>query len=334
MGVPCSKSKSGRQVRQTVVKGFERVEGNSVRCVVCFQILSKKEIKIHNQNCISQEVLANNEKLAIARDRVQLPKEFVNKLQLKALVYVQQESEKKSRNAYKKLTQKFKKIHRTESELEKTLTYIRNNAQIIIHFHPEKVMHLFAKDTHYRNQFETKTSSGSLSRPSRIKWEDNCFGKIYHNASDFDRVKYGVLNVVNDPNGVKRCLSYGDSYLALNSETVSLRTTFASGDTSSIVEVASCEHYAHVLNTYSDHELEDVVSVALGETVCKDSQRINVYKEVQIHGPVLFNRDVVAIVLNQKYQNNASIVQAAEEFAKINDVNLVWMTTASATPKP
>jgi len=47
------------------------------------------------------------------------------------------------------------------------------------------------------------------------------------------KVKYGVLNIVNDPNGVKCCRQYGDSYLLLSKDTVRLRTTFASEDTSS-----------------------------------------------------------------------------------------------------
>lgn len=28
-----------------------------------------------------------------------------------------------------------------------------------------------------------------------------------------DRVKYGVLNIVGDPHGVRCCYSYGDSFL-------------------------------------------------------------------------------------------------------------------------
>jgi hypothetical protein len=44
--------------------------------------------------------------------------------------------------------------------------------------------------------------------------------------------QYGVLNICQDPNGVLVCRGYGDSYLLLKSETVRLRTSFASRDTS------------------------------------------------------------------------------------------------------
>lgn len=36
--------------------------------------------------------------------------------------------------------------------------------------HVNSHMQFFVKDTHYRNQFETKKSSGSLSSSSRINW--------------------------------------------------------------------------------------------------------------------------------------------------------------------
>jgi len=41
------------------------------------------------------------------------------------------------------------------------------------------------------------------------------FDKKYTKASDFERVKYGVINFTNDPQGVGACVSYGQSYLLL-----------------------------------------------------------------------------------------------------------------------
>jgi hypothetical protein len=56
------------------------------------------------------------------------------------------------------------------------------------------------------------------------------FNSIYSNTLAFDRVKYGVLNIFNDPNGVDCCHFYGDSYLLLKD--VRLQSTFASKDSS------------------------------------------------------------------------------------------------------
>jgi hypothetical protein len=44
-------------------------------------------------------------------------------------------------------------------------------------------------DTHYRNQFETKTSCGTLSSSARSQWEDGLFNKIYAKATGYERVK-------------------------------------------------------------------------------------------------------------------------------------------------
>lgn len=78
-----------------------------------------------------------------------------------------------------------------------------------------RYMEFFLKDTHYRNQFETGKSSGSLSRTSRVQWEDRMFDKMYSKAKDFERVKYGVINMTNDPKGVNCATSYGPSYFLL-----------------------------------------------------------------------------------------------------------------------
>jgi hypothetical protein len=73
-------------------------------------------------------------------------------------------------------------------------------------------------------------SGGVLSHQSRISWEDDLFGKVYHTSNGRDRVKYGVLNVLKDIRGSKCCARYGKSYLLLKN--VKLRTTLANGDTS------------------------------------------------------------------------------------------------------
>ena len=75
--------------------------------------------------------------------------------------------------------------------------------------HANNHMQFFVKDTHYRNQFETKKSSGSLSLSARTNWEDRMFDTKHHKATPFERVKYGTINFTNDPKGVNGCSSYG-----------------------------------------------------------------------------------------------------------------------------
>lgn len=121
----------------------------------------------------------------------------------------------------------------------------------------DKVLRHLVKDTHYRNQFETLTSGGTLNQKVRTNWESRLFNQIYDKSKPFDRVKYGSLNVVNDPTGIRCCAQYGDSFLLLKQE-VRYRTTFAWKDSGSsdVKELACCEYYCHVLCQYTDKELE------------------------------------------------------------------------------
>ncbi len=206
------------------------------------------------------------------------------------------------------------------------------------------------------NQFETSTSCGTLSTSSRTQWENALFNKIYAKASGYERVKvssevaaanrrgktgpresllipllsvfllmqYGVLNIVQDPNGVIACRPYGDSYLLLRSDRVRLRTSFASKDTGGgTAQLASCEWYAHVLAEYSDPELADVVSVATKAKRCVSSARITSYKEVQYHGPLEFARDVEALVVNGRHASDKAMMKMAQEFCTNNNCNLI-----------
>jgi hypothetical protein len=105
----------------------------------------------------------------------------------------------------------------------------------------------------------------------------------------FHRLITGVMNFSNDPSGVQSCYTYGDCYLLL--QNVRLRATFASGDTSDeTAQMATCEYYAHVLNTYTDVELKDIHSVASGAVQYLPSTSHSSFKEVQLHGPLKLSR--------------------------------------------
>lgn len=122
--------------------------------------------------------------------------------------------------------------------------------------HVSKHMQFFIKDTHYRSQFETNKSSGSLSRPSRIQWEDRMFDKKYSAAQDSERVKYGVINFTNDPKGVASCVSYGNSYFLLK-EHVRERCTFTDKDSSAAdASIATFKYCFKILSKMNDAELK------------------------------------------------------------------------------
>eukprot|EP00913_Durusdinium_trenchii_P013300 g12483.t1 len=136
------------------------------------------------------------------------------------------------------------------------------------------------EDTHYRSQFETGSSCGLNNREVRDRWERDLFQGAYTGCRDFERPKYGVLNVHNDYRGVVRAKQYGDCYMA--------------------ERLACLDYYAHVLVEYTDDELRETLKVAttgkLGSSDAILAKGLK-YKEAQFHGEVAFARHVERLVL-------------------------------------
>jgi hypothetical protein len=228
------------------------------------------------------------------------------------------------------LIERAKKLGFSEVDLHMALAWVRELAPLIIHIKLDKLGDLFAKDNHYRNQFETNTSSGLLKTSARIKWERNLFGKAYEPATTeaFDRPKYGVQNIWNDPRGVVGCAQYGDSYLVLKD--VRLRCTMSPEDSANLPakRLAVPDYYAHVFNEYTDKELLETLRVAKGgDEQLGDSQSViekwGKYKEVQIHGPVDLKRHVERLVVHERHRRDKDWVEsiAAEHGWKVTFVS-------------
>lgn len=212
-------------------------------------------------------------------------------------------SKKLSDDAYPILLQRVLALGETEERLKRTLLYIRDEAPIIIHVNAFIITNFLIKDEFYRNQFETKSSNGYLCQDTRTRWEDRMFNSIYHDSPGFDRVKYGVLNIYNNPIGVSSAICYGEENIVLKN--VRLRTSFASCDSGEDrAVIASCEYYCHVLYTFPESELLTTIKVA--NNVSDDphfhddesSCQINDYKEIQIHGPISLDTDVEALIVD------------------------------------
>lgn len=229
-----------------------------------------------------------------------------------------------SEEAYPRVLEKCKALLISEDDLKRTLRYIRDEAPLIIHVYLNNLLDAFLNDTHYRNQFETNTSNGYLSNETRITWEDRMFYGAYNAATSFERVKYGVLNVVNDPNGIESCTSYGDSFFILKN--VRLRTTFADRDSGyDEALIATCEYYCHVLEFYTDEDLQMVVRVAKNfssdPTYSETSSGMGEYKEIQIHGPVTFKDCIKAIRLAPySFPEDSPLIDKLREFCIKNDI--------------
>lgn len=110
------------------------------------------------------------------------------------------------------------------------------------------------------------------------------FDRKHHGATAFERVKYGTMNFTNDPQGVKACAGYGNSYFLLKPH-VRDRCTITDMDSSSAsASLGTFRFMFHVLMKLSDAELKCAFEGSKGKEM--KSNVIGSYKEIQIHGPV------------------------------------------------
>jgi len=231
--------------------------------------------------------------------------------------------------ALPRLLTRVRKLGFSDQDLNNGLKWIRESAPTIVHINLEKYAGLLSKDTHYRSQFETFTSGGTLDQRKRTSWEHRLFGGAYAKACAFERVKYGALNVVNDPGGVRACRQYGSSYLLLRH--ARLRCTFSATDsaTLSIDDLATVDYHAHVLERYTDEELTQVLRVGNRHTLGMDSHVLRTYKEAQIHGEVRLDEHIELIMAHPSCRTAASIspavMQALQALALRCRTQVVWI---------
>ncbi len=209
-----------------------------------------------------------------------------------------------------------------------TLAWIRERAAIIIHFDILAFGKMLAEDSHYRNQFETNVSRGVYCHKTRRRWEHCLFGGAYDTARPFERCKYGVLNVSNDPQGVSKCSQqYGSSFLVLRG--VRLRTTFSINDGAAkeIKNLGTPDFFAHVLEKYSDTELRTTLEVGTKKAVCIDSHVMTRYTEAQIHGEIRLEDHIELIMAHLSLQG--STVDAESLLLRLSKtcdgIPIVWI---------
>lgn len=173
---------------------------------------------------------------------------------------------------------------------------------ITLQFHPNwphrggTVIESMAGDGHYRSQFVTGISNGGLTAHpggDRWRWESRLFSGRYDEGPATGRPVYGAWNRRADPYG--GAIRFGSSYVRLGAEAVS-RSTFCFPD--SVLEpadVGEAELLPHLCQMADESGFDD-----LDECV-----------EAHVHGPVRFDSDVEALVLDPCFADT-EIEQLAE----------------------
>ena len=160
---------------------------------------------------------------------------------------------------------------------------------ITLQFHPDwphgagKVIESMSADGFYRSQFSTGVSNGGLTAfpgGDRWRWESRLFDGRYDDGPGSDRPVYGAWNRRADPYG--GAFRFGSSYVRLRPEAVD-RSTFCFPDSvHEPVDVGGRDllpHLCHMADASGFDDLDDCV-------------------EAHVHGPVRFDTDVEALVLD------------------------------------
>ena len=285
-------------------------------CEFCLKNIDADILDKHKNECLK---LQTEELMHLEFIKVDL-----TKYQKEALKYCDDEAKKYSETAYPLLLNRLNKLSITEDDLNMMYNYIINIAPVLIHINLNNILEHLCNDIYYRNQFQVSMSGGILSYALRIEWEKNLFNNAYGDVDGFYRVKYGPLNFTNDPNGVKSCYPYGNSYLLLNNN-VKQRTTFCYGDSGGFITgIATFRHFYHIINNLDDNGLKNLNLLANGETTSVDSN-YGFYIECQYHGDINLERDVDAIVVNQEHKNDKKIQELLVKFCDRHGCDLIFM---------
>lgn len=271
------------------------------------------KLKIKNNNSISLKTLKEKAKkkceeenkkdkyIAYFRD------EPLTEVQKKAVIYVMKKSKIFSKNTKDSVKLKFIEKSWDHNLIPNIINHIAE-CDVVIHFRIQILHSFFKSDTKHRNLFEIMgKSGGSTYIQGRTEWEDNLFSNIYHDALDTEKVKYGCINLYGTNYGCSSANAYGESHMILKSN-VKKRCSFICGDSSGMQpHIANFENFYQLLLYLNDSTIQNLIRIVKGEKIQEDNY---LYVEVQIHGDVLWNRDIEKIVIDKRiYNGNNNEIQ-------------------------
>ncbi|WP_105969632.1 DUF3626 domain-containing protein [Streptomyces geranii] len=181
--------------------------------------------------------------------------------------------------------------------------------RVTLNFHPDRtvrdlpLLRALAQDGVYHSQFVTGTSNGGLTASpggDRWRWESRIFAAAYDSAPAHQRPVYGALNFRRQVVGAAP--RFGSSHFRLTGAALT-RATFCYPDSA-----AEPAHFGVAAG---------MSLIALAEADDRDA--LDDYVEAQIHGPVLLDRDVEALVLDASYRGTP-----VEKAARTLPVPLEW----------
>lgn len=277
-------------------------------CGTCFNEFPEDVFIEHSNKCLAEQIVHLKQLTPETQQNI-VP---LTETQKKAIDYSVKKSKIFSKNTHLNVVERFVHLGFDEIILKKTVKYLES-LNIVIHLDISRDIKLILKDGYYKNQFETGTSHGALSRVARLDWEANLFKGIYNQSTDSEKVKYGAVNLLSQKSGVLGAYGYGNSYLLLK-QSVKERATFVIGDSATKqIHIITFKHPTVILNLIDDRLLNQVIFKANNLPGIIPNMSYS-YIEAQIHGPLNIFTDVEMIMLNPVYRKNTDILSLLDKY--------------------
>lgn len=175
------------------------------------------------------------------------------------------------------------------------------------------------KDIYMRNLFETGTGGGCKDKGARAGWETKIFASPeYDKFEPHEKVKYAALNVAHKKTGIPRAEPYGKSHLVM-ADHVKNRITLTYGDScrKTQLDVGTLKCPGNVLQAYSPEQKAYLSDPRRwSETTTPFDSADTPYTEVQIHGELIFSRDVKLFRFS-KGINHGTFMPKLDQFFEI-----------------
>ena len=243
---------------------------------------------------------------------------------------------------------------------------VRRVGVVTLNFHPDRLLaggrsvaEVLCEQGTYRNQFETKISSGGLTAfpgGDRDRWEETLFGGAYHapGVRDWERPKYGGLDLMNYSDGA--CPRFGSCHLRLSADALG-RSTFSFGDSANGPEDAGViDAFEPVLAALLEGVSRDggalgrpgldvprFVERLLGTRAPRDrlferaqGHAVDDYIEAQVHGVVSLAAGVEALVIDPSFGDTPTgeiLIATAERYGLETEWHPGFVLTAGDVPR-
>ncbi len=241
---------------------------------------------------------------------------------------------------------KFSNIPETKHKVFSDLIF--EKSCINIHFHPDRIsfnnltiIDSLIESGEYKNQYQTKTSSGSLTAKiggDRDAWENKLF-KNFYGTNINERPKYGSLSLACTSDGASP--RFGSCFFVTSSE-IKQRTTFTYGDSYLLPkEIGTAKNLTQVysklyediftrnaalglkydsLDAFIKKTTEALESNAL---TVRNTHNLDFYIEAQIHGNIDLKKDVTTLVADYSFRET-EFESKFQELCKNYRISLIW----------